>query len=221
MARRVHTGSAVEPAYFDPGEDAAFDELLPTRLQLKASLHFTPIDVAQHAARLLAPKPGTMVLDVGSGVGKFCIAAALAAPQAQFVGVEWRQHLVRLAERLARAKQLSNARFIHADAIDLDWSEYHSFYLYNPFAEQLFSPAFVLDRRINFDPANFILYVSAVRTRLAAARIGTRLVTYHGFGGPPPLGYELVREEAIGTDRLELWIKTRAVAECDAKEDAA
>lgn len=221
MARPVHTGPAVELAYFDPGEDAAFDELLPTRLQLKASVHFTPINVAQHAVRLLAPRPGTMVLDVGSGVGKFCIAAALAAPQAQFVGVEWRRHLVRWGERIARAKQLSNARFIHADAIDLDWSEYQSFYLYNPFAEQLHSPAFVLDRTIDFDPAKFILYVNAVRARLAAARIGTRLVTYHGFGGPPPAGYELVREEAIGTDRLELWIKTRAVAACDAEEGAA
>lgn len=181
-------------------------------LRLKAPIHFTPIDVARHAAALLALDRGMTVLDVGAGVGKFCIAAALAAPHAEFVGVERRSHLVRLAERLARTMQLSNVRFLHADAIDLDWSEYDAFYLYNPFAEQMFDAAFVLDHTVEFDPSGFLRCVSAVRRRLAAARIGTRVVTYHGFGAPPPLGYELAREDTIGTDRLALWIKTHEAA---------
>jgi SAM-dependent methyltransferase len=197
----------VEAAPLDT-DDAAFDELLPMSLQIQASVHFTPIGVAALAARLLAPEPGMTVLDVGAGVGKFCIGAALAVPHADFVGVEWRPHLVRLAGQLAGALGLSNTRFIHADALDVDWSAYDAFYFYNPFAEQLFSSAFVLDRTIDFDPDNFMPYVTEARARLAMARIGTRVVTYHGFGAPPPLGYELVCKERIGTDRVELWIKT-------------
>ena len=185
-------------------EDAAFDDQLPLSLQLKSGTYFTPVAVARSVASFLAPTPGMTVLDVGSGAGKFCITAARAVPDAQFVGVEWRPHLVRLATRLAEG--VPNVRFIHANALELDWSEYDAFYLYNPFAEHLFEGVFVLDRTIALDPLDFTLYVAAVRQRLAQARLGTRVATYHGFGAPPPVGYELE-----GTnDCVELWVKSRA-----------
>jgi len=201
--------------------DESFDKQLPLGLQLKSSVFFTPIDVACHAAALLTPEPGMRVLDVGAGAGKFCLTAALEIRNATFVGVEWRGHLVRLATRLAMELRLSNARFIHADALDLDWSEYDAFYLYNPFAEHLFEAPLVLDHTIALDPRNFILYVSAVRSRLALARVGTRVVTYHGYGARAPLGYELARKDAAGSDCIELWIKTRAITFSEAAEDAA
>lgn len=31
--------------------------------------------------------------------------------------------------------------------------------------------------------------------------------------GTPPPGYELAREDSVGPDRVELWIKTRSIAE--------
>ena len=198
--------------------DEAFDERLPFGLQLKAGIHFTPVDIARQAARMLAPDAGMSVLDVGAGAGKFCLAAADAVPDATFVGVECRGHLVRLATRLAKELEIANARFIHCDAFALDWSAYDAFYLYNPFAEQLLSGTLALDRTIPLDPVHFEHYVTEVRQRLAHARIGTRVVTYHGYGAPPPLGYELVRRESAGTDRVELWVKTRAVT---AEEAAA
>ena len=192
--------------------DDAFDEQLPLSLQIKSSMHFTPIEVARQAAALLAPEPGMSVLDVGAGAGKFCLAAAFAIPTATFVGVELRGQLVRVATRLATQLQLHNVRFVHGDAFDLDWSQFDSFYLYNPFAEQLFENAFRLDRSLTLDPLNFDLSVTAVRVRLALARVGTRVVTYHGFGASPPLGYDLARVEQAGSDRVELWIKSREVS---------
>lgn len=153
------------------------------------------------------------VLDVGAGAGKFCITAALAVPSARFIGVEQRPHLVRFATRLAREWAVSNVRFLHGDALELDWSNYDAFYFYNPFAEQLFEPGLELDRTIDFNPARFILSVMAVRKRLAGARIGTRVVTYHGYGAEPPSGYELASGRSVGSDRVELWIKTRANTE--------
>jgi predicted RNA methylase len=198
----------------DLADDAAFDDLLPLSLQLKSSVHFTPIDVARHAARLLAPLPGMSVLDVGAGVGKFCLAAALALPRASFVGAEWRPHLVSLARRIASEAQQTNARFVAVDALDLDWSHYDAFYFYNPFAEQLFDAELALDRTIELEAINFVRYATAVRHRLAHARLGTRVVTYHGYGAPIPPGYELMHADAIGSDRVELWIKTRVIASC-------
>lgn len=190
--------------------DEAFDRQLPFSLQLKSSMHFTPIAVAKQAAALLAPEPGMSVLDVGAGAGKFCLAAAAAAPHATFVGVELRGHLVRFADRMASQLALHNVRFVYADAFELDWGEFDAFYLYNPFAEQLFERAFVLDQSIDLHPVNFDVYVEAVRQRLARARIGTRVVTYHGYGAAPPSGYDLARSERIGSDRVELWVKVRA-----------
>jgi SAM-dependent methyltransferase len=188
-------------------EDVAFDERLPMALQMKSAIHFTPVDVARRAAALLAPNAGMTVLDVGAGAGKFCLTAAHAIPDVTFVGVEQRGYLVRVATRLASELRLANVRFVHGDAFDLDWSGFDAFYLYNPFAEHLLEKAFVLDDKIERDPICFAGYVEAVRDRLADARAGTRVVTYHGFGGALPSCYGVAADYAIGSDRVELWIK--------------
>jgi len=194
-------------------DDWAFDEELSLALRIRSSTHFTPVAVARLAARLLAPQPGMVVLDVGAGVGKFCITAAREVETAMFVGVEWRPHLVHVASAIRRRYALKNVRFVLGDAFDLDWSAFDAFYFYNPFAEQLLESAFALDDTIEFHPANFMRYIACVQRRLAMARVGTRIVTYHGFGGLPPAGYELAREDRIGSDRVELWLKTRSTAE--------
>ncbi|HEY5920029.1 MAG TPA: methyltransferase domain-containing protein [Kofleriaceae bacterium] len=177
---------------------------------MKSSIHFTPVDVARCAATLLTPKAGMTVLDVGAGAGKFCLTAADAVRDATFVGVELRGDLVRVADRLAVELELPNVQFVHGDAFDLDWSAFDAFYLYNPFAEHLLERAFLLDDKIERDPKTFEDYVAAVGDRLALARIGTRVVTYHGFGGALPSCYRLAVQLAIGSDRVKLWIRTES-----------
>jgi methyltransferase family protein len=206
LVRAVHGRWPVEAA--EDAEDRSFDDQLPMRLRLHSPMHFTPVAVARHAARLLAPCAGMVVLDVGAGAGKFCVTAAREVPAAMFVGVEWRPHLAHVAMRIARHCELANVRFVIADAFDLDWSTYDAFYFFNPFAEQCDS-AFVLDQTVELDAGNFALFASETQRRLAGARSGTRIVTYHGFGASPPLGYELATEDQVGSDRLELWIKTQ------------
>lgn len=116
---------------------------------------------------------------------------------------------------------VENATFLEGNALDLDWSGYDAFYFYNPFAEQLYQAAFVLDRTLSFEPSKFLEYVSGARQRLAMARIGTRVVTYHSFGAPAPFGYDLVKSHTIGTDCLELWIKARHVGTAEAESTTA
>jgi len=196
-------------------DDDLFDHQLPRRMQLKSAIHFTPVAVARAAARLVAPRPGMRVLDVGAGTGKFCIVAALEVPACTFVGVELRPHLVHLARKVATRLAVENVAFIEADALELDWSAYDAFYFYNPFEEHLHDTAFLLDRTLSFEPSKFFAYVAAVSERLAAAPLGTRVVTYHGFGAQAPAGYDLVERHPIGTDCLELWIKAREPAAPD------
>ena len=170
-------------------EDIAFDEQLPINLQPQADVHFTPVAVARVAAQLLATRPGMTVL-------------------VEFVGVEWRPYLIQIARSLAARSAVSNVQFIQADALDLDWAEFDAFYFFNPFAEQLFDAGLKLDGAIASDPLDFITYVSAVRQRLSCARVGTRVVTFHGFGATPPLCYEFRGARASLAGRLELWVKT-------------
>ncbi|MBP9087865.1 MAG: methyltransferase domain-containing protein [Kofleriaceae bacterium] len=210
----------VEPVLSDAfADDESFDVHLPLHLRMKSIVHFTPLSVAQHAARLLAPVSGTRVLDVGSGPGKFCLTAARECPGSHFVGVEFRGKLVTVATNLAQQLGLSNVEFVHANAFDLDWAKFDSFYFFNPFAEQLYGGFLFIDHSIAFDPASYVTYVLAVRRRLAAARIGTRVVTYHGFGGAAPAGYDLRSEQVFGSDRVELWQKTRETYDYELDDD--
>jgi SAM-dependent methyltransferase len=190
--------------------DHRFDQLLPLDLQLLSRAHFTPVAVAQRAARLLVSQPGDCVLDVGAGVGKFCLVAAAHAGGGVFIGVEQRPRLVAIASELARQLEVANVAFTAANLVEIDWSPFDAFYFYNPFVEHYATAMTALDRTIETGPAQLFFYVRFVRQRLTEARVGTRVVTYHGFGAAPPAGFECTSDERIGSGRLALWIKTRA-----------
>jgi SAM-dependent methyltransferase len=189
-------------------DDGRFDDELPATVQHHAAIHFTPVDVARFATGLLVSQSGTRVLDVGSGAGKFCLVAASTAPTATFVGVEIRPHLVDISQQLAARHGLRNVRFIHADAFALDWSVFDAFYFYNPFAEQHHT-TFVMDRSIDLAPANFDRYVAEVQRRLRVARVGTRVVTFHGLGGAMPPGWMRTLSYSVCSGSVELWIRRK------------
>jgi hypothetical protein len=67
--------------------DLAFDALYERRIRELSPQHWTPVRIARRAAELLTLSGAKRILDVGSGVGKFCIVGALTT-EAQFVGIE-------------------------------------------------------------------------------------------------------------------------------------
>lgn len=77
-------------------DDHAFDLLYPEPIRRVPRVHWTPVEVAVRAARLLADRPRLRLLDIGSGVGKFCIVAA-ASVDASVTGVDPRPHLTKIA----------------------------------------------------------------------------------------------------------------------------
>ncbi len=189
-----------------PLDDADFDQLFPQWARDLSTIHWTPVEVARRAAELLVVRPGVRVLDVGAGVGKFCLVGALAAPGV-FYGIEQRLHFVKAARETAQRLGLRNARFLHGNMMALEWYGFDAFYLYNPFAENLTSVTDPIDTTIDRDLSLFRAYVHFVRQKLHLARRGARVATYHGFGGEMPPDYRLELEEQCGTERLELWVK--------------
>jgi hypothetical protein len=198
LARRLAEGELVP--------DSAFDEVFPLAARLRSRLYWTPVEIALRAAQMLATKPGRTIVDIGAGVGKFCLVAA-ATVRAEIRGVEHRPHLVGIA-REAAAKLAVTASFTHGTLDDEDASRIDGIYLYNPFGENLCPAPDRLDATVPLGRDRFHDDVAATEKLLDRARVGTRVVTYCGFGGEMPFGYGLVSREYRG--RLELWVKDRA-----------
>ncbi len=64
--------------------DKTFDGVYPKSLQAISAGHFLPVAVAVRAAHLFEEANVQKVLDVGSGVGKFCVIGALCTKTAEF-----------------------------------------------------------------------------------------------------------------------------------------
>lgn len=185
--------------------DRVFDEVFPLALRSASNVYWTPVEVAVRAARHLAPERHRSIVDIGAGVGKFCIVAA-ATVDAEVHGIEHRPHLVNIA-RAAASKVGVRPSFDHGQSIDeLDASSIDGIYMFNPFAENLCPAADQLDATVELSAERFWKDLDATVRLLERARAGTRVATYCGFGGKMPEGFALVSRERVG-GTLELWEK--------------
>jgi tRNA A58 N-methylase Trm61 len=186
-----------------PMDDADFDALYSVRMREVSELHFTPVDVAIVAARYLAAIPGTRVLDVGSGAGKFCFIGA-ACTEGHFTGVEQRESLFGLSEQLREQTGLPNTAFIRANITEIGFDGFDAFYLFNPFHENIFQNN-PIDDSIVLDKQLYAVYCDYVREQLDSMPIGTRLATYFSYGEEVPGSYIL---QYFDFDRkLKMWRK--------------
>lgn len=189
-------------------DDNMFDRLYPRGLRERSEVYWTPVSVALRAAALLAPEPGIHVLDVGAGCGKLCCVGALAT-NALWHGVERDPDLVATAYATAIALGVDHrASFTTGDMAVVEWNAFASLYFFNPFEAALLEGG-LIDEPVE-QSARWASYCAAVEStedRLAELPAGTRVVTYHGFGGKMPGNYTLDYRDAAGTGYLSLWIK--------------
>ena len=116
----------------------SFSKELPKYIQLRSRRFLTPIHVAQTAAKWLTEDGNKRILDIGAGVGKFCIAGAHCS-NSFFFGIEYRKSLARIANDLILKYQLDNAFVQYGNIVEIDFRNFDAFYLYNPFFENLVS----------------------------------------------------------------------------------
>jgi len=186
--------------------DIVFDRLYPDRIRKVSSRYWTPVVTARHVASLLAAHGARRVLDVGAGVGKLCIIAALTT-ELEMTGVEQRESLVSIGNEVIDTYAIPRARLIRGTLDDIDFDAYDGFYLYNPFEEGKFSPSRWVDRTIELSEERAERDVALVEAALARMRRGTCVITFHGFGGAMPPGFTQQAEATRGFPFLRLWVK--------------
>lgn len=188
--------------WFD--SDNEFDRLYTLSIQNLAKKHWTPLHIARKAAYFLAAENNVTILDVGSGVGKFCLAAAYYKPNASFFGVEQRRWLIDHAEATKEILQLNNASFIYGNFTQLDFRQYDHFYFYNAFYENMIGTD-KIDNSIAYSGELFNYYNRYLYRQLEQKPAGTRLATFHSLEDEVPPGYHVVGTEMDSL--LKFWIK--------------
>lgn len=183
--------------------DAEFDWLYPEHFQLMSQKQWTPIAIAKKAAEYLAVS-GAKILDIGSGIGKFCLTAAHHNPDSRYFGVEQRHELVHYAKTAKRYLGLENASFIHANFTQLNFSEFDHFYFYNSFYENI-DQKNAIDDTIETSYSLYDYYTQYLHSVLKMKPPGTRVVTYQSLGEEIPDGFKLT-DWSFDT-LLRLWIK--------------
>ena len=188
--------------------DSAFDIFLPEDLRELSADQWTPLEVASATALWLRECGVERVVDIGSGPGKFCVAAALAGT-CELVGLEQNPRFVAIASSLARLFGVDRrVRFVHGTLGDSELPPTDAYYLYNPFAQQIFAPNedFVCGATPNY--ARYHQDVRLAQAIFRRAPAGTIVVTYNGFGGLMPASYEVYRTSRELPCVLRMWRKT-------------
>jgi SAM-dependent methyltransferase len=184
--------------------DAQLNKLYPDSIQLLAHRHWTPLQITQLVAQFLVTHPGVNVLDIGSGVGKFCLAGAYYKPHASFYGVEQRKDLVAHAADARDMLGFQNVHFIHSNITELDFLQYDHFYFFNSFYENLMEKE-LIDDNIIYSTYKYNYYHRQLYKKLNAMPIGTRVATFHCLDNKIPPGYQEVDSQV--QNLLKFWIK--------------
>jgi len=163
-----------------------------------------PLNVARKASSFLAAENNVRILDIGSGVGKFCLAAAFYKPTAFYYGVEQRASLIYCSNVVKRRLGLKNVSFIHANFTQVDFSNYDHFYFFNAFYENL-AGTDKIDDSIDYSGELYNYYNRYLYKQLEQKPAGTRLATYHSMEDEVPKGYHIVGSEV--DNLLKFWIK--------------
>ena len=190
--------------------DAAFDRFLPQDLREVSEQYWTPLRVVKRAAGWLAELRIRTVVDIGSGPGKFCVAAALLT-DARFIGLEQRRSLVESAHALAKAFGVSRrVTFVHGALGAVPTPPADAYYLFNPFCEYWFdSRRNDSDPEVTFNHARRADDIAAVERLIRLSPIGTTVLTYNNFGGRMPECCDLLHLEWALPGALRLWRKQR------------
>lgn len=188
--------------WFD--SDSSFNNLYPVEMQMLSRRHWTPMNVARVASNFLVVEDNVKVLDIGSGVGKFCLNAAYFRPDAYFYGIEQRKNLVEYSEIARTELGFTNVAFIHGNFTQLSFNDFDHFYFYNAFFENLIETD-KIDGSIDYSVELYHYYTGYLCYQLDRCRTGTRLVTFHSMEDEVPKSF--YNTGSAFENLVKFWVK--------------
>lgn len=180
--------------------DQEFDKVFPDHIQDISSMHFTSVHVAKEASQYLAER-STAILDIGAGVGKFCMIGSVCT-QSRYVGVEHRSSLCEIANSVISRYRLNDVDIINSNITCIPFEDFRGFYFFNAFHENICTDD-AIDHSMQFSLKLYRKYSSFVRNQLDLMPRGTRLVTYHSFLRELPESYVL--KHISRSTHLKYW----------------
>ena len=185
-------------------DEQSFCQLYSPEIRTLNELHWSPLRIIRKAVQFLTSRDGVSILDIGSGVGKFCLAGAYHQPSALFFGVEQRQYLIDEARQANEKLGGLKADFMCRNFTQLEFSEFDNFFFYNSFFENLPGTG-KIDNSLEYSKELYEYYTYYLRRKFSVLPEGTRIVTYCSWDDEIPSGYNLVetREEGL----LKFWKK--------------
>ena len=187
--------------------DTGFDSVLPMRYRALSTFHWTSVKVVYKISEFLGDCGQAKFIDIGSGVAKVCVALSFLTDWEIF-GLEQRTRLHEIGKSIVDENEIKRVHLINGNLIDLDWEGYDIFYFYNPFSEHTMpTNPLLIDSSIELNPIFFKTYVDHVETRLKHLRAGTKLITFHGFGGVIPDGWKVLFDTEIDSGSLTIHEK--------------
>jgi SAM-dependent methyltransferase len=184
--------------------DAKFHQLYPEFIRSMARMHWSPLYITKKVIAYLAPNDKVSVLDIGSGVGSFCLAGAYYKASAAFFGVEQRKNLIEHAEAARKKLRVKNVEFIYGNFTQLNLNEFDHFYFYNSFFENL-DGTDKIDDEIVYSKELYNYYSIYLYNQLERMPQGTKVATYCSWGDEIPPSYKLA--ESHFDNLLKFWIK--------------
>jgi len=170
--------------------DQQFLSLFSEKNKKANRIHYTPLAVAKKAAEFLCGGLGNKILDIGSGIGKFCFTAAHYYPAYTFYGIEQRGDLIEASEKTNETLQLSNVFFEHKNFDQITLTDYHHFYFFNSFDENIEEDK--LDYQVAFSENLYHYYNAQIHKQLSKMPTGTRIATFFTLDDIIPASYLLI-----------------------------
>lgn len=184
--------------------DAKLHQLYPDSIRSLARMHWSPLYITQKVMSYLAQNDKVKVLDIGSGVGTFCLGGAFYKPSAVFFGIEQRKNLIKHAENARNNLGFQNVQFIHGNFTQLNLNEFDHFYFYNAFFENL-DGTDKIDNEIAYSNELYHYYNIYLYNQLERMPLGTKVATYCSWDDEIPPSYKLA--ETHFNNLLKFWIK--------------
>jgi SAM-dependent methyltransferase len=189
--------------YFITKRDDDFDSMLSPYYREISKIHWTPIAVIEKVSEWLNAHSVKNLLDIGSGVGKFCLSAAKNS-KIHFTGIELREELHQQAIELKDKMNLTNVKFKQSDIVEVPFTTYDAIYYYQPFCEHLCEAEWI-EQDQEFSEEQFNQYESYVINELENCISGTLFISYCANKIEMPINFILTDMKFDGS--LQLWIK--------------